>query len=841
MKKPTLICIFLIIIYVFLFFIQINQPPFERFPNWDAFWGNVLQAGKLYALKFSLLGFELPAINPYIGFGWNNIGDTSLPQSFVFPLNLLILIFPPDIVLMIRLIILLILGGIGAYLYLNFLTRDNFISFLGGLTYISVPFVISISNYYAILNTICLIPLTLLLIHKILEQEKTKKIILFIALSILAVSSGDVFVFIIVPAVVGIYSLFIASGFYNFSLYNSFKKTLKLIFLFFLSSSFYLVPLYYNLKTISNAQQSLIEAGLTLTSTSIGVRGFLAFFYKHGFLCLFLPNEGSGLLLYIPAFFYFSFIIALIFKRVIFNKESKQALISFTLFLIGLTMFLISILYYSFPELAKSGKGVLRSQINLFPFLNVLAGFICFSAIIRLSKLKKKIIFASIILCSCAVDFYLFVVHHRVTEWYLFNIRTRLTERFLHSSNLIGVRFMKNMWPFLLLINLLFIILLLFYSIYNKSYIAKKRIYVAFMVSAMVLPLLNISVHNELRLQQDHWQIVFRDPYRGKSYLERRECINSIIDRHDINYRTLYVGKDIFGGSGRNWKLIAETELNIQEREKALFSFRETMHPYTALLYSRLSGEGYFKMSDLSPPVSNKIALNIDEVIKFMGVKYIISTDEKIESPSLIYRGECITKDSIAIEITGPDGGITYVYELKEPVGIAFLVDHYKKVSLTQSVATIFENRIHPWINNEVYLEEDPINDNKSDKNDLRKSSYLIESSAKIVREKFNEIQLNISTPKEKFLILSYIYRPNWKAFIGSKKLKIYRAYGGFMCIKVPPGNSTVKFKYTPIDVYFGIFLTLFAFLIPFLPHFFRFLKQKSQERLKVFRLISHD
>ena len=259
------------------------------------------------------------------------------------------------------------------------------------------------------------------------------------------------------------------------------------------------------------------------------------------------------------------------------------------------------------------------------------------------------------------------------------------------------------------------------------------------------------------------------------------------------------------------------------------------MHPYTGLLYSPLSGYGHFRTSNLMPPLSNKVAANI-EAIKLMGVKYIISADERIESPYLIYRGKCLTKDSSGAVIHGSDGGTMYIYELKEPFSIAFLVDHCKQISLTQSLKTIFENKNYPWTNNEVYLEEDLESDDNSNKNDSRKSSSLIESKVSIEKETFNKIQLNVSTPKEKYTVLSYIYRPNWKASIGSANLKIYRAYGGFMCIKVPPGDNTVIFKYTPIDLYFGLFLTLFTFLIPFLPLFFGFLKQKIYKRIKILK-----
>lgn len=75
-----------------------------------------------------------------------------------------------------------------------------------------------------------------------------------------------------------------------------------------------------------------------------------------------------------------------------------------------------------------------------------------------------------------------------------------------------------------------------------------------------------------------------------------------------------------------------------------------------------------------------------------------------------------------------------------------------------------------------------------------------------------------VNAPTRQYLTLSYIFRPRWKAFLGLDELKIYRAYGGFMGVEVPPGQYTVQFKYTPADVYWGLLLTALAFVIPFIP-----------------------
>lgn len=812
MKKSNVIYIICIIFYVLVFFIQINQPPFERYPGWDRFWGNVLQGGKLIAFKHALLNFELPNINPYIDFGFNNSGDTTLPQSFMFPLNFLILLFSPDTVIMLKTIILMMLAGIAAYLYLNLLVKDKFLSFLCGISYISIPYVIGINFYYSILNTFCFIPLILFLIHKIIEQEDVKKILLFVSLCIFTISSGDVFALVIVPTAVMIYTFFIASSYYQKGWSRSLKSSMFLTFLSVIAGSFYIIPLYDNLHTILSYEKFFRHAGFVMFSHAIGIKGFLKFFYIYAFQSLFKPNDGSGLLLYIPAAFNFVIIFSILFKRLIFKNNQRLMYALFILVLIGFIMVLMSLIFYCIPMISEAGKGVFRYQVNLIPFLSILAVFICLSAITKLSDSNKLTIFILILLCSLAVDTYLFIIPHKCVHCYnFFDIRHELLYSDLRSSNLMPVRFSKDMWPLLPLLNILPVFIVVLYSFYNDIFQAKKGIRIIFVFSAMIIVFLTISVHNELRLQQDSWQVTFRNPYRWNSYLERKHCIDSIINRHNINYRTLYVGKNLFGDSGRNWKLIGETELNVCDREKVLFSYRETTHPYSGLVYSPLSGYGYCATSALMPPLSSKVADNIDS-LKLMGVKYVISADEKIQSQDLIYKGECITQDSPYAKILGSDGGPLYIYELRKPFSIAFLLDSYKKVDIINSLRSIWENKKHPWVNDEVYLEEDPIGNGRSN---IKAAETSLRSLVEIKRETFNTIELMVDIPKEKYLVLSYLYRPNWKAFIEKVELKIYRAYGGFMCVKVPAGNHIIKFRYIPRDVYLGLVLTLFAFIIP--------------------------
>ena len=54
-----------------------------------------------------------------------------------------------------------------------------------------------------------------------------------------------------------------------------------------------------------------------------------------------------------------------------------------------------------------------------------------------------------------------------------------------------------------------------------------------------------------------------------------------------------------------------------------------------------------------------------------------------------------------------------HVYELSNPLKIAFMVDHYKKANLNEILRVIYENKEHPWNNNIVYLETDQIIEDK--------------------------------------------------------------------------------------------------------------------------------
>ncbi len=803
--------IVLIVLCVILFVVQINLPPCERYPGWDEFWIDVRQSGKLYSLRYALAEGELPYIDPYTGFGWNLVGDH---HSFWSPINLFVTVFSPSTVMVLARIGVLLLGGIGGFLYLLLLTNNRFTSFLGGLAYVTTPFVLSLM--FPITFGFYFVPLMLVLIHRLLDHMSTKRLVLFVFFCAIAVAACDIYFLPVLFAVSFLYTFVIANWYCRSGFIASLKIAFALLLLSALSGAFYIVPLYSNLRAISAALRPFRT--LNLYPMGAGRVDFLWFFRQYGFESLYKPLEGSALLLYIPSAFYVSIIIGLLFNKVVFKDKRRQVAVLACLVFLGTVMFLGSVAFYSplffkiFPSLVEGARGVLRVHINLIPFVNLLAGFLCFAAISNIRSKRVRIgLYALVVAGSLSTDLLLFG-------------SCRVSDRPFASSNIIHIYF-RNTWDALPWLNITYVFLLMSHTLLQRwrKDGTKRFIQGSFILSAFVLTLVNVSVYNELLVQSSPRSLT-RNPYRWANYLYRKECIDEKIDRTDLNYRVLYAGEGkVVSSSGRDWRLIAETELHTWDREKALFSYREFTHPYTGLLRGTFHPEGGFYRSNIFPPLSAEVEHNMN-TIRLMGVKYVVSAGEKIEAQDLVLRGECrsnhgppgIYKEGNRWDIYYSEGGPIYIYEMVNPMGIAFLVDKYVKVGLGDALLVLYENKQHPWEHNLVLLEADPVDNYEQGDEGLGDAVYGLESEAQITRETYNTIEIKASSPEEAYLVLSYIYKPDWKAYIDSSEVPIYRAYGGFMCVQVPAGVHTITFKYYPVDSYVGFGITAVGFLIPF-------------------------
>ncbi len=74
-------------------------------------------------------------------------------------------------------------------------------------------------------------------------------------------------------------------------------------------------------------------------------------------------------------------------------------------------------------------------------------------------------------------------------------------------------------------------------------------------------------------------------------------------------------------------------------------------------------------------------------------------------------------------------------------------------------------------------------------------------------------LTLRVHTEGDGVLIVSDTYYPGWRATIDNVPTTIYQANINQRAVKIPKGNSIIKFTYTPSSVYYGIRISFISFL----------------------------
>jgi hypothetical protein len=791
----------LISLFVIAFTVQINLPPLERYPGWDHFWVDTMSVGKLSALKYAVSNGELPALSPYVNFDENLAGDPSSPVSVVSPVNLLVLVLPIKTAIVLRTMVLLALGGCFSFVLLHRVTQDKAVSFMAALTYIGLPYTTGLHYHYAMAVTFFVLPMIVFLLLPLAVRPTRRRLVLFGLTSMSAVATGDVNTVFTLGIVVFITATAVAWHVGQLGVLRSLRRGVALTAAFMIASLFYLVPLAMNLRAVSS-QMNVLQAGGWYSASGLSVWQVVDFVYRYGAETIFKPIEGSGLLLYVPFFVLFAVLVGVAFHRTLFVTREQRA-VFWVLVTLGLVMLVACPGVYVFPgSVTRNARGVLRVPINMFPFMMTLAAFCCLAAVRRSPNLKTPV-FALIAIASLALDLYLFSVP-APNKWEpvdsigrLFAVAHMLSAPF-RDSNLVDVRFMTDMWQVLPWANLALLVLALTGPTAETGATRTTAGWGVWIALALLVVLFGSSLHNTLRIQQEPWQWQTRDPYRYNAYLHRKACTDALVDRRDPNFRTLYVGAGRFGpDSGRDWQLIAETELHQVDRTKVLFSYRETMHPYAGVMRGVFSGT--VMPANVMPPLSRQVPGNIWN-LRLMGVRWVISVQAKIDSPDLAYVGECSTPKG---PVSEPSEGTWYVYQVQNPTGVAFLADRYRKLGQIGALRALLTEKQEPLRTGTVFLEEDV--SLKQAVEEPAKAS----GEAHIAREGFSYVEVAVNAPAEKCLVLSYVYRPRWSVTVDGRAATIHRAYGGLMGVMVPAGRHRVRWNYSPADVRAGLLFTV--------------------------------
>ncbi|MBS1253560.1 MAG: hypothetical protein MAG451_02609 [Anaerolineales bacterium] len=95
-------------------------------------------------------------------------------------------------------------------------------------------------------------------------------------------------------------------------------------------------------------------------------------------------------------------------------------------------------------------------------------------------------------------------------------------------------------------------------------------------------------------------------------------------------------------------------------------------------------------------------------------------------------------------------------------------------------------------------------------------------SQPRITRYTPNEIEIAVETDQPQTLVLTDSFFPGWRAFVtpageDEREVEISRVFENFRAVEVPAGYSTVRFKYFPMSVKVGIYVSFLGAVLLFL------------------------
>jgi len=753
---------------------------------------------------------ELPSLSPTCGLGDHVVGDSTPTLN---PLGVLMVGLDPGVVLILFQFLRLYLGAVGAFRLLQRWTGDSDLSLLGAMMFLGIPFIYGMQYYSATASPFFCLPWLLLLANDILERRGTCSWVAFTATSLLTVSISDIYVFfIVVPAI------------FSYGLVTGLRLGLRpavlvgqltlMLSLFLMSGTFYLIPLAGNLLDISVTNSVLHQLGIATASSAFGLGEFCAFVARQGGLhTLIVPIEGSALFLYVPIGLWLAITAAFIYKRT--DTQRSLCWISWALLWSGLAMVLVSLVFYTIPCLASMGKGVLRVHWNLIPFAVALAGFVSLAVIKRLPELERCRLFLGIAVVSLTVEFLIILLPWTSPDS-LFYIRHAPLPNSV-APNFIPVRILNDMWLLLPVTNLL-CLALVYFTPTHEGQVNDKIMLQSFglrstllAISGAIMLLFAVSLHGELRAsQQSAWQQSGSNASAHQDFLNRAKALSAQVPWNDPFYRTVPCSAPVLSQTrGRNWKLIAETEM--QGSRKTLFQYRETMHPYVAMLYSALAFSGRsYSPSNWFPPLAEQLEGKAD-FLRLLGVRWVLCADGELHGTDYRLAATYHSDPSLArLAEQWPDmGGIINVYELVRPKGIAFMGSRYRVMTRSEAIKGIYWDAARPWENGEVWLEENM--PSASFSGAPRPSATPLKDKVQLVRETPHSMQFNTSAATNGMLVLSCLYRAGWDASLDGKRVPVLRAYGGLMAVPMPAGQHEVTFRYRPRDLWLGLGITAFS------------------------------
>lgn len=248
------------------------------------------------------------------------------------------------------------------------------------------------------------------------------------------------------------------------------------------------------------------------------------------------------------------------------------------------------------------------------------------------------------------------------------------------------------------------------------------------------------------------------------------------------------------------------------------FGDDKTLHPNTPMLYGLSDIRGYdsiiprqyvefmrllhpqgaLPFNQIAPIPSGSPEALDSPLLDLLNVKYVVTT-QTIERPGyvLAYEGE------------------VRIYENIDALPRAFLVPRVRVIpdEAERSAALLTLDPRYEVILEEPLAEPLPA-----------APTAPVPLAVESILHTANEVLITYESPAPAMLVLADSYFPDWVAFVRppnavnpeqeEQALTIYRANGNFRAVQVPAGRHEVRFRYSPNQIKFGLYLSFVAGMV---------------------------
>lgn len=611
----------------------------HQYPNWDAFWGDTMFMASVQNAKAAFSVGSWPSLNLYAGFGERVALSAHTPFSVFNPLNLLMAVLSAEQFVWVRFVLHLAIGFVGTGLLVRHATGNESRALSAASLYITLPAslgllggIAGLGQFYA---TLMLLPALLYVQQRLLERPTLAARLAFAAVALFAIGDGYALSAVLLFPAVALqdYVQWSARGPRRLRLRN-----VEASVLFLISCVHYYAPVVI--------ARLFEDPGLPY---AISMRAYLTVIY--GVLPSFvLPNEGSGVVLYLPAGLY------LLALRSAWISRGAPGVEPGAIARRGLVLAVASyaaIFFFSFAAAGLVG-GVMRQQLNAVPFMTVLFLFTMPDLTLEIGGWRgwwRKVLGPGL-----AIDLLLFVVPwpFHPPGWEVRHAPRAIAEGLSVLSP--GV----DWWPVLVVLNLVAVFATIAILRMRSSWFAAAAFAA---VSSFTL-----VVHYQLRqTQQGDWQQSMSSDYRWSGFQNRLRCSASQWTAAMPARRVLLVSGTSWKGEGRNAKLVAESELGNVMGANTLPQYREWTSRWERDVLASVSGST--RTSHFWPPLADDVAQRAD-AMRAIGASLAIVADGTLPEPGFRLVAECETPVN-AWYPQETDGGPTRVYELRTPGSIA--------------------------------------------------------------------------------------------------------------------------------------------------------------------------